>query len=404
MSDAANARPATWYVNGTVFAEEGKIEGGHVLVLPDGTIGAIAAQLPAVIEDHARIIPLDGDMIVPGFIDVHVHGGNGFAVMEGTYEQLDGMSRFHASQGTTAFLATTGGAGTDEEGNIAALKAVAQAMEQGLSGAALAGIHMEGPFLNEKRKGAFKVHELRMPDLGEMERYIAAAGGHLKLITVAPELPGGMELVRLLTERGVTVSIGHSDATFEEVSEAVRNGVTHTTHHFNGMRPLHHREPGVAGAGLMLPELTTELIADGIHVHPALAKLLYEVKGEMNVCVVTDAVHCTGLPDGVYGRQRVTNGKIYLDGMDTLAGSSLTMIQAFRNVLDYTGLPIEKVLPSMTLVPAREGGIDGRKGSIAIGKDADFLILDRGLSLKATYVQGKEVYRTACISDGEGER
>ncbi|QHW33449.1 N-acetylglucosamine-6-phosphate deacetylase [Paenibacillus rhizovicinus] len=397
MSEVTNARPATWYVDGTVFTEEGKIEGGHVLVLPDGTIGAIAAELPQAMEENTRIIPLNGDLIIPGFVDVHVHGGNGFAVMEGTYEHLDGMSRFHASRGTTAFLATTGGAGTGEEGNIAALKAAAQAAEQGLSGAALAGIHMEGPFLNEKRKGAFKVHELRTPDLGEMGRYIAAAGGHLKLITVAPELSGGMELVRFLQERGVTVSIGHSDATFAEVSEAVRNGVTHTTHHFNGMRPLHHREPGVAGAGLILSELTTELIADGVHVHPALVKMLYEVKGEMNVCVVTDAVHCTGLPDGLYGRQRVSQGTIYLDGTETLAGSSLTMIQAFRNVLEYTGLPIEKVLPSLTLVPARQGGMDSRKGSIAVGKDADFLILDSELSLKATYVQGKEVYRNELI-------
>jgi N-acetylglucosamine-6-phosphate deacetylase len=275
------------------------------------------------------------------------------------------------------------------------LRHARQALEDGQTGGAdVIGVHLEGPFLNPLRKGAFEESWLHPPDQGEMDRYIEASGRTIRLITTAPELQGGEAFVRRLAEQGIRVSIGHSDATFEQTAEAVEWGVRHTTHHFNGMRPLHHRDPGVAGAGLMLPSLTTELIADGVHVHPAAVRFLFEVKGAWNVCVITDAVSQAGMPDGEYGDTVVTNGEIYLTGTRTLAGSSSTMLRSLHRVLQYTGRSLENVLPSFTTVPAREAGADDRKGTLEAGKDADFLILDDKLELRQTFVRGMSVYKT----------
>jgi N-acetylglucosamine-6-phosphate deacetylase len=264
-----------------------------------------------------------------------------------------------------------------------------------LDGAELLGVHLEGPFLNAARAGAQNKSHLRAPDVDALRRYMEASGNGIRLATLAPELEGGTEATAMLAQAGVTVSIGHSDATYEQALEAVRRGASQTTHHFNGMSPLHHREPGVAGAGLLCPELTTELICDGIHVHPAVVKLLFDVKGAQNVCMITDAVGPAGLPDGDYGEITMKDGQIWLKDGSSLAGSSLTMLQALKNAMRFTGYPLEKLLPSFTEVPARQIGVSDRKGSLDAGKDADFLIVDEPLTLHATYVRGREVYRRA---------
>lgn len=350
-------------------------------------VGGAGLDVPpeAAVEDWGACA------ILPGLIDVHVHGGGGFHMMGATYEQVDGMSRFHARHGTTAFLATTA---TDTNERLRrALRNAAAAIRQGVSGAALIGVHLEGPYLNVKRCGAQDPETIRLPDPEEMEQFLADAEGTIRLVTLAPEMAGGLELARRLAERGITVSLGHSDATYEETREAVRAGATHTTHHFNGMRPLHHREPGLSGAGMALPELTTELIADGIHVHPAVAGLLFEVKGAGKLCAITDAVGCAGLPDGVYGDVRLQNGEVWLLDGSSLAGSTLTMIRALRNLQAFTGRGLEEVLPCFTEVPARQAGVGDRKGSLTAGKDADFIVVDDGLELAATYVGGVAVHR-----------
>ncbi|WP_169306540.1 N-acetylglucosamine-6-phosphate deacetylase [Cohnella pontilimi] len=386
---------STVWMNGSFYTEQGVIENGYMRVSADGLIQDIGPEFgPVRPKEGERFVDLQGRKVIPGLIDVHVHGGNGFEVMKPAYEQLDGMSRYFAAHGTTTFLATTA-SGTQEE-IVAALHNIRKAMSLGVGGAEIAGVHLEGPFLNDKRRGAFQTSDLRPASIDEMRIYLEAAGGAMRLVTLAPEIPGGFELAAWLLEQGVQVSIGHSDATFEEVKNAVALGCRHTTHHFNGMRPLHHRDPGVAGAGLMIPELTTELIADGVHVHPAVVKMLFDVKTPKKVCVITDSVVYAGLPDGVYGGSTMAGGMITLTGSDTLAGSTLTMIQALRNVIDFTGLPLETVLAAFTLVPAAECGAANRKGSLNVGKDADFLILDGELQLHATYVKGKAVYqRTA---------
>lgn len=384
-------RGSTVYVNGTLYTEHGVIENGRIQVSGEGIIEAIGSSSDDASSANERVVDLQGRKVIPGLIDVHVHGSNGFEVMNPAYEQLDGLSRYFAEHGTTSFLATTG-SGTVEEISDA-LSNIRDALPRGLSGAEMLGVHLEGPFLNDKRRGAFKSTDLRPVDLAEMQRYIDASGNSIRLVTMAPEIEEGRALAAYLIERGIRVSIGHSDATYEEVAAAVEMGCLQTTHHFNGMRPLHHREPGVAGAGLIIPELTTELIADGIHVHPAAVKLMFVAKTPMKVCVITDAVGYAGLPNGVYGESTVENGQIHLTGSDTLAGSSLTMIQALRNVIRYTSLPLETVLPSFTIVPAKGSGEDHRKGSLAVGKDGDFLILDDELVIHMTCVRGKTVYQ-----------
>lgn len=384
-----NERKTLW-INGKLITPQGTIEHGSMLVDGEGKIEAIGGkELKA--EGNISVKELNGLTVLPGFIDIHVHGGGGYQMMDSTYESLDGMSRFHAKHGTTSFLATT--STSTQERITQALENASIAMEKGLSGAELLGIHLEGPFLNEIRRGAQNKANIRLPHLDEIEGFIKASKNNIRLVTLAPEVSGGLEAAELLMSRGISVSIGHSNATYEEVQLAVQLGVNHTTHHFNGMSPLHHREPGVAGAGLMLPELTTELIADGLHVHPAVVKLLFNIKGEHHVCLITDAVDCAGLRDGEYGRKIMKNGEIYLkENSSCLAGSSLTMIKALQNTLDYTGYPIERILTSLTEVPARQIHMSHRKGSLEPGKDADFVVVTDQFNVHSTYVRGKEVY------------
>ncbi|SFA79403.1 N-acetylglucosamine-6-phosphate deacetylase [Cohnella sp. OV330] len=374
--------------NGTIYAGAGRIEDGRLLIGADGRIEAVGgAELEAA---EAQVLDLGGKTVIPGLIDQHVHGGGGWQAMDATYEGLNGMSLYHAANGTTSFLATTESAAEAEIAD--ALRNAVKAAARGLEGAELLGVHLEGPFLNPIRCGAQDKANIRPANPDELGRYLEAAGGLIRLVTLAPEIEGGMEAAERLSRAGVTVSVGHSDATLAQMREAIRHGATQTTHHFNGMSPFHHREPGVAGAGLICPELATELIADGIHVHPDAVKLLYDVKGARGVCVITDAVYCAGLPDGEYGDTTMKDGQVWLKDGSSLAGSSLTMLQALRNVLRFTGRPLEEVLPSLTEVPARQIGVSGRKGRLEAGMDADFLVLDGALELQSTFVRGREVY------------
>ncbi|SEN87427.1 N-acetylglucosamine-6-phosphate deacetylase [Paenibacillus sp. OV219] len=382
---------AACYANAAIYTPEGIIEGGRLSVDENGRIAAIGGAeltVPADVPIHDA----SGQLLVPGFIDVHIHGGNGFSVMAGEREHLDGISRFHAKHGTTSFLATT---------TTAPLVRILHALDaassvvlgDGLGGAELIGIHLEGPYLDVLRRGAQSIDDIRTPSAQEIELIVEAARQQIRLVTIAPEVDGGMEAVRQLAGLGITVSAGHSNATYEQVREAVRAGLNHTTHHFNGMSPLHHREPGLAGAGLTLNELTCELICDGIHVHPAVVKLLFDVKGPSKVCMITDAVTCAGLPDGDYGNVTMHDGQIYLKDGSSLAGSALTMGQALRNAISFTGLSLAQVLPSLSLVPARQIGVSAAKGSLEAGKDADFVLLDAELHVQQTVVRGRTVYR-----------
>ncbi|MBS4197396.1 N-acetylglucosamine-6-phosphate deacetylase [Lederbergia citri] len=383
-------KQVTLFKNARIFLLERVIDQGWMLVNERGKIEEIGEGDPVTL-DHDISVDVQGKSIIPGLIDVHIHGGNGYSFMDGSYESLAEISAFHAKHGTTSFLATTSTA--SKENIIKALNCAAESYEKGMPGADLVGVHLEGPFINVKRSGAQEKSDIRLPSIEEIDEYLQASNHLIKLVTLAPEVENGYEAVKHFNDQGVTVSIGHSDANFNEVLEAVQVGAAHTTHHFNGMSPLHHREPGVAGAGMALNELTTEIIADGIHVHPEVVKLLFDVKGVWNTCAITDAVFCAGLPDGEYERVYVTKGQVYLSDGSTLAGSTLTMIQSLKNVTSFTGYSLFEVLPSYTMVPARQAKIDHLKGSLEKGKDADLLIVDDELSIQSTYVKGIEVYR-----------
>ncbi|AZN42594.1 N-acetylglucosamine-6-phosphate deacetylase [Paenibacillus albus] len=382
----------TAYVNAQVYTGYELIRGGWIVANDDGSIASVGSPGSLDAAEVSEMIDLDGKIVLPGFVDVHVHGGGGYDLLRGEQEDYRGAAVFHASHGTTSMLSTTGGA--PEPATLELLRRARQAQMDGTAcGADYIGVHLEGPFLNPIRKGAFDESLLHAPDFGEMQRYITASGGTIRLVTLAPELSGGEEFVRWLTAQGICVSIGHSNATYEQTLQAIEWGARHTTHHFNGMSPFHHRDPGVAGAGMTQPSLTTELIVDGIHVHPAAVRFLFDLKGAWNVCVITDAVYQAGLPDGDYGETVVSEGRIYLRGTATLAGSSATMLDSLRRVLDYTGRSLGNVIPSFTIVPARQAGVEKHKGSLAAGMDADFLILDEQLHLLETYVRGRRVYQ-----------
>ncbi len=347
---------------------------------------------------------LQGRMLVPGFIDLHVHGGGGADVTNGTAADVAKAARLHASKGTTAWLPTTMTA--EREVTEQAIRNIRKAMLAGTGGADIVGIHLEGPFLNPVRCGAQPAERMRLPVQEELDAYLNLSDNQVRLLTIAPELPGAMELIRYACERGVTISIGHSDANYEQVRAAVQAGTSHVTHLFNGMRPLHHREPGVAGAALMHDELAVELICDGVHVRPELIEYVIRTKPQEQIVLITDAVEACGCADGRYqlGEQEVyvANGEVRLTATNDLAGSMLTLDQALRNAVQFSGQPLERIVPMLSLHPARQIGIDNRKGTIAPGKDADLVVLNDKLEVEAVYVRGNRV--EADLSDFSNSR
>lgn len=390
----------TLWRNAKIATPKGLWNDGYLLVDTNGTIAEAGREGRPGSLRHTGLNgaerDLGGRVVLPGLIDVHVHGGGGFKAMSGEYADLDGMSRFHAESGTTSFLATTM---TDAPEAIErTLAGIARAKSAGVSGAELLGAHLEGPFLNALRAGAQSKTLLADPDERMIAQFLQVADGCIRLVTLAPELPGGLTAAARFKAAGATVSAGHTDATFAQMKEAIRHGVTHTTHHFNGMRPMHHREPGATGAGLVLPELTIELIADGIHVHPEMLRMVFLTKPISRICIVTDAVGCAGLPDGAYGDVVMERGQVMSRDRSTLAGSSLTMIEAMRNTLRFTGLSLMRVLPAFTSTPARQIGAEGRKGTLEVGKDADFIVVNDDCELLMTVVRGKTIVDRALDS------
>ncbi|QZA33683.1 N-acetylglucosamine-6-phosphate deacetylase [Hydrogenibacillus sp. N12] len=394
--------------------------------LPEETWSAdgdssFAEERPRVIDARA----LGPDLVaIPGMIDLHVHGADGADVMDGTPEALRTIARALLREGTTAFCATTMSA--SEERLVRALRNVAasfdaasalaasafssqggakadgrtpEAIEQagdraGEAGAALLGVHLEGPFLHPDRAGAQPVEALRAPSLAAFRRLNEAAGGRIRLITLAPELPGALELIPELVRAGVVVSVGHTDADYETVVAAADRGARHVTHVFNAMRPLHHRAPGALGAALVDERLTVELIADGVHVHPALFRLVFRAKGTERVVLITDGIRAKGRPDGVYelgGREvTVRCGRATLaDG--TLAGSVLRMNEALKHLVD-AGIPLTEAVRAATLNPARALGLDGERGALLPGRLADVVLLDGSFAVRMVWVRGRLVH------------
>ncbi len=394
-----NQQGALLVTNARIYTGHEVIPNGSMFVR-DGMIEAIGNSDSFAMETSVyEVFDAHGKTIVPGFIDVHVHGGGGYDATEARLSDdvLNGMSRFHARFGTTSFLPTTL---TEDQDNLeATLKSLAEQIKRGTDGAEALGIHLEGPYLNRVRCGAQNPEFIRLPSVDEAARIHELSDGLLRLVTLAPEHQGASSVISYFKKQGITVSIGHSDATHSQVSDAVQLGVTHVTHQFNGMSPFHHREPGVAGAALMIDELAIELICDGIHVAPEVIAFAFRCKPSDKFIIITDAIAAAGCADGEYTVGQlpviVHQGQATLKETGGLAGSCLTMDRALRNVLAYTGKPLEEVLPAATLNPARQIGVDATKGSLVIGKDADFVCLSEDLQVAATFVRGVNVYQIA---------
>ncbi|WCN36823.1 N-acetylglucosamine-6-phosphate deacetylase [Aneurinibacillus uraniidurans] len=336
-----------------------------------------------------------GYKLVPGFIDVHVHGAAGADVMDGDLAALRTIASALPAEGTTSFLATTM---TQEARKIEqALMNVREyrrtCMNPGQ--AEVLGVHLEGPFLSPKRAGAQPIRHMCYPDRERFQKWQEAADGAIRLVTMAPELPDALAFIRYLREAGVTVSVGHSDATSAQVKAAADAGVTHATHLFNAMRGLHHREPGVAGVVLLDERIAAELIMDGIHVVPEMVKLAWHMKGAEKLLLVTDAMRAKCLGNGTYelgGQQvNVQDGQATLaDG--TLAGSILRMREAFANVQAFTGCTLADAVRMAAVNPAKQIGVFDRKGSIEPGKDADLVVLNERDEVVLTMCRGKVAY------------
>ncbi len=383
--------------NVRIIRAEGVLDGAWVHVV-DGKIREIGeGKAPPEQSGSADTTPFvdgRGQWLAPGFIDMHIHGGDGADVMDGTVRALETIARFHASHGTTSWLPTTLTAPFSEIRRV--LDAVASLQKQPQQGAEALGVHLEGPFLSSKRIGAQNPAYLAEPSLAAWEEMVGSRRELVRKMTIAPEVPGALELIAHLHEVGVIPSLGHTDATFEEADRVIRLGHCHATHLFNGMRGLHHREPGVLAACLLSENVALELIVDGIHLEPQVVKMVLRTAGPERVCLITDAMAAAGRPDGQYelGGLAVTveGGKAYLTEGHNIAGSTLTMDAAVRNMVRKVGVSLPDAVRMASLNPARELGIADRKGDIAVGLDADLVLLDESFSVVRTWVQGREVF------------
>ncbi|OAT82102.1 N-acetylglucosamine-6-phosphate deacetylase [Bacillus sp. MKU004] len=381
--------------NQRIYAENEMIENGFIKI-SGGTITEIGDMSDLKIDgEYADIsIPAKAS-VIPGMIDVHIHGVKGADTMDATTAALDTMTMALPQEGTTSFLATTM---TESKEKIKkALINTGQYIEekQKAGKAEILGIHLEGPFINSGKAGAQPLHHITKPSVEMFDSWQQASRNHIKLVTIAPEMDEGHTLIRHLKKNGVVASAGHSAAGYDEMGKAINSGVSHVTHLFNQMSGFHHREPGIAGAAFNRRELMVELIADGIHVRPEAVDIAFKQITDERMILITDSMRAKCLKNGRYdlGGQMVTvkDGMALLDE-DTLAGSVLEMKSAFQNIQKFTGCSMEEAIKVTSENPARQLGVFDRKGSIAAGKDADLVILDDQKDVLMTFCKGKVAY------------
>ncbi|MCY8980299.1 N-acetylglucosamine-6-phosphate deacetylase [Bacillus halotolerans] len=380
----------------SIVTENEVIKNGYVGV-KDGKISAVSTERPK--EQYSKEIqgPKDA-VLLPGMIDIHIHGGYGADTMDASFSALDAMSSRLPEEGTTSFLATTI---TQEHGQISQALVNARdwksAEESSSLGAELIGIHLEGPFVSPKRAGAQPKEWIRPSDLALFKKWQQEAGGLIKIVTLAPEEDQQFELIRYLKDESIIASMGHTDADSALLLEAFEAGASHMTHLYNAMSPFHHREPGVIGTALAHEGYVTELIADGIHSHPLAAKLAFLAKGRSKLILITDSMRAKGLKDGVYefGGQSVTvKGKTALLSDGTLAGSILKMNEGARHMRAFTNCSWTDIANITSANAAKQLGIFDRKGSITEGKDADLVIVSSECEVLLTVCRGNIAFKS----------
>jgi N-acetylglucosamine-6-phosphate deacetylase len=361
-----------------------------VVSVESGAVVSVVSRTESASAQNKAAIDFGDCVIAPGFFDIHIHGGVNCDVMRGTSDEMKKFEVFLARHGVTSYFPTTVTASQDA--TLSALERLADRIEaaenQAAGGATPLGIHLEGPFLSHVKRGVHPPVDLVEPSVAAFDKLWQAARGHVRMITIAPELNGAAEVIAEASKRGVCVSIGHSDATLEQARRGVSAGARHATHTFNAMRPLDHRAPGILGEVLTNDQLSADVIADGIHVDPTVIDLLFRAKGIENLVLITDAISATGMPDGRYmlGMLEVElkDGRCLRDG--NLAGSALTMDRAVRNVMKFAGLDLQQAVRAASMNPAKVVGI--KKGTIEPGADADFVVLTATGEVRATIVKG----------------
>ncbi len=377
-----------YIVNGKVFLggsfqeKTVGIEDGRIHILPK-------EEMP---KEGAKVYDAEGKRVVPGFLDIHTHGAVGVDVNAATAEELGKIGHFMATQGTTSWLCSVL---TDtKEQTLWCIDEFKKHKAMENAGADLLGIHLEGPFLAKEFKGAMPEHLLRDADVELLKEYQEAAEGNIRYLTVSPEIDGIVDAIPAMKDLGIVVAIGHSGADYDTSMKAIENGAASCTHIFNAMKLLHQHFPAIMGAA-MESDIYCEAICDGRHLHPGVVRLLLKTKGIDRVVAITDSIMAAGLPDGNY--KLGVNDVVVVDGDAKLAsngvraGSTLTTGQALKNILKFTGRPIEEVLMLLTENPAKLIGVFDKKGSIADGKDADLVVLDEENNVYDTFVGGKQV-------------
>ncbi|MFI0224085.1 N-acetylglucosamine-6-phosphate deacetylase [Streptomyces lydicus] len=383
LAGARIARPSGVVGSGRITVEGGRIAGVHSRDVD-----------PAGGGDAAGVVDLTGHLIVPGFVDMHVHGGGGGSFSSADPGECMTVVETHRRRGTTSMVASTV---TGELTELARQAAVlAELVQQG----ELTGIHFEGPFISPQRCGAHQPGLLRDPDPADVRKLVDAAHGTAVMMTVAPELPGGLASVRLLAEAGVVAAIGHTDSSYDATREAIDAGATVATHLFNAMPPLGHRAPGPVAALLEDERITVELINDGTHLHPAVLQLAVREAGAGRVAFITDAMGAAGMSDGMYPlgpmRVEVRDGVARISEGPTagsIAGSTLTLDRAFKRAVTLDGLTVDQAVQALSANPARLLGIDDRVGSLEVGKDADLVVLDAAWDVVGVMRRGEWLVR-----------
>lgn len=366
-----------------------------LLLIEDGVIRELSARGERPLPRGAEFLDLGDAILVPGYIDLHIHGAAGHDVMEADPDALPDIERLLARHGVTAYVPTTVTAPLDD--TLGAIERLADAIETAQRAgprpgrARPIGIHLEGPFLSHAKRGVHPPESLLPPSIEVFERMWQAARGHISLMTIAPELPGAREVITLAAHRGVCVCLGHSDADLAAAHSGVDAGARHATHTFNAMRSLDHRNPGILGCVLAEHRLTADIIADGIHVHPSMIQLFLQAKGLGRAVLITDATSATGMPDGRYRLGRfeveVRNGRCEMNGV--LAGSVLTLDRAVRNIMEFAEWPLDQAVRLATHNPAKVLRQEKTRGMIEVGADADLVALSPAGDVTRTMIGGR---------------